>query len=458
MTAQINGPRGHQIPAWLLRFVRYPYEFFQAGKAQFGPTFSMRFPGSGQAVFVSNPRTVQEIFSLDQKSALSIRDSGFLGPIFGDASVVVTTQTKHKEQRRLLSPPFHGASMHACGELVQQATRNAISQWRGSFDAHNAFIDLTLDATLPAVLGPLSTVDLARIRTQLRRTIAACRPALMFVQALRVDLGPLSPWGRFLRERAAFFQLIQDQMDITRATAIAQHPMPIVPRTDLLALLLATRDQDGRPLPDQEILEHVLTMAVLGHESTAAALAWALIALQREPSVKQQLLAELSELPADANARAMVGLPYTSAFCKEVLRLWPAVPEVRRRVLLEPLVLEGHTLPAGTFLAPSIYLMHRDPALYPEPERFNPERFMQKKYTPYEYFPFGGGARSCIGATFAHYEMQIIVATLLSLVDVTVVSNTNPRAIRQNLSVAPEGGVSVKVRSRAQHAGAAQVR
>ena len=457
MIAEINGPKGIQIPQWLLRFVRYPYEFFQAGHAQFGPTFSMNFAGSGRAIFVSKPQTVQEIFSRDQKSELSIRDNGFLGPIFGDASVVVTTQAKHKEQRRLLSPPFHGASMHACGEMVRQATINAVSQWTGLFDAHNAFVDLTLNATLPAVLGPLAAEDIERIRTQLRRTINACRPSLMFVRALRIDLGPLSPWGRFLRERAAFFQLIQRQMDRVRA-AIAEQPAPHVPRTDLLALLLATRDQHGQPLPDQEILEHVLTMAVLGHESTAAALAWAMIALQREPSVKQQLLAELSELPADANARAMVGLPYTSAFCKEVLRLWPAVPEVRRRVLLEPLVLEGHTLPAGTFLAPSIYLLHRDPTLYPEPERFNPERFMQKKYTPYEYFPFGGGARSCIGATFAHYEMQIIVATLLSLVDVTVVSNTNPRAIRQNLSVAPEGGVSVKVRSRAQHAGAAQVR
>jgi cytochrome P450 len=422
-------------PLQLWRFLATPYEFFGVNHRRYGDVFRVWFPAVGDVVFVGSPALVKELFDRDREGELSIRDAGFLGPIFGERSVVVTVAEQHKQQRRMLTPPFHGAAMKACGIGIRDATVKAAEQWlqRGRINVHAAMVELTLDAALAVVLGPMAPERVEAFRSQLRRTIAACRPSLMFFQPLRVSVGPRSPWARFVAERAKFFALLSDEMRARRAAGERE-------RTDLLSLLL------GAPMPDDEIHEHILTMMVLGHESSAAALAWAIYVLDREPEVLRTVLDELGTVP-DGVPTEPGKLPYLEAVCKEVLRMWPVVPEVRRRVLLQPSTVAGHELPAGIYLAGSIYLVHHHPSVYPDAEIFRPSRFLERKFAAHEFLPFGGGVRSCVGAAFSLYEMGIVLATLLPRVSMRVLAPGPVEPVRQNLSVAPRGGVDVEVRS-----------
>lgn len=433
-------------PLQLWKFLATPYEFFRDNQRRYGDVFRVWFPAIGDVVFFGSPTVVKEIFERDREGDLTIRDAGFLGPIFGERSVVVTVGGQHKQQRRLLTPPFHGAALKAAGVQIRAATTMATEQWltHGRINVHRVMVELTLDAALGVVFGPMAPDRVDAFRSQIRRTIAACRPSLMFFQPLRKNLGPRSPWARFLAERAAFFELVNGELKQRRA--MGEHAGAV----DLLSMLVHAKDEQGNPMPDDEIHEHVLTMLVLGHESGAAALAWAIYMLDREPEVLREVLQELAGCSDSATENPSAKLPYLEAFCKEVLRMWPVVPEVRRRVLVQSATIAGHELPAGIYLAPSIYLVHHHPSLFPDAGVFRPSRFLEHKFAAHEFLPFGGGVRSCVGAAFALHEMPIVLATLLSRVSLRVIDRRPVQAVRQNLSVAPRGGVDVEVRPRSE--------
>lgn len=426
-------------PRQLWKFLSQPFGFFQDNHRRHGDVFRVWFPAVGDVVFVGSPAGVKEIFERDRAGELGIRDGGFLGPIFGERSVLVSVADRHKQQRRMLMPPFHGAAMKAVGVEIRDATLQAIEHWRarGRINVQEAMVGLTLDAAMSVVFGSMPPERAEAFRVQLRRTIAACHPLLMFFQPLRRNLGGRSPWARFLAERAAFFELVDRELQARRAA----HGE----RNDLLSLLVRATDDRGAPMPDDEIHEHILTTLVLGHESSAAALTWAIHALDRAPEVLRTAVDEIATLPDGAPADAATKLPYLDAVCKEVLRMWPAVPEVRRRVLLAASSVVGHELPAGIYLAPAIYLVHRHPSVYPDAEVFRPSRFLERKFAAHEFLPFGGGVRSCIGAALALYEMPIILAALLPRVRLRVLDRGPARPVRLNLSVAPHGGVNVEV-------------
>jgi cytochrome P450 len=263
----------------------------------------------------------------------------------------------------------------------------------------------------------------------------------LFVPPLRIDLGRLSPWGRFLAARRRFRALVAEEIAARRAR-------PDERCDDVLDLLLAARGEDGRPLDDDELQAHVLTLLVLGHESTASALAWGLVEIYRSPAIVARIRAEVAGLPADAGSDQIAGLPYVGAVCDEILRLRPIVPEVRRRLLRQPWEVQGWSLPAGILLSPCIHLLHRHPQLYPEPEQFRPERFLGRRFAGHEFMPFGGGIRRCTGASFARYEMALALATIVAGVDLAV--RDEPIEVRRaNLAVIPSTGGRVTVTGRA---------
>jgi cytochrome P450 family 135 len=201
-------------------------------------------------------------------------------------------------------------------------------------------------------------------------------------------------------------------------------------------MLLEARDEDGQPLTDRELRDELMTLLLAGHETTATALSWTLERLVRHPAVVQRLCEE--------RRGGEDGAPYLEATIKEALRLRPVVTAVGR-YLTAPLEIGGHLLPAGVSINPSIYLLHRRPDLYPEPEAFRPERFLEDPPGTYQWIPFGGGVRRCLGASFALYEMRIVLQTILDRVALLPRQGADERVTRRAIPFAPKRGARIAV-------------
>jgi cytochrome P450 len=217
-------------------------------------------------------------------------------------------------------------------------------------------------------------------------------------------------------------------------------------RTDILSLLLAARHEDGSGLDDQAIFEQLVTLLFAGHSTTAMSLTWALHRLLDEPAVLSRLTAEVAALGKDVDPEALAKAPYLEAVCSETLRLYPAALSAGRK-LLNPLEVAGYALPAGSGVIVSILLAHYNPEVFPEPTRFRPERFLDRTYTPFEYLPFGGGSRRCIGAAFGLYEMKIVLGTLLQRFVFQRASN-KPVHIRSFVGTEPSRPIGLRVAAR----------
>jgi len=197
-----------------------------------------------------------------------------------------------------------------------------------------------------------------------------------------------------------------------------------------MTLLTSARYEDGAAMDDRALRDELMTLLAAGHETTATALPWTLHELALRPEVQARVHDEL-----DAGGHA-----YLDAVIKETMRLHPVISAIGR-VLQRPHSVAGWDLPAGTLVSPSIYLAHRDPVAWPDPERFDPTRFLDARISPYAYLPFGGGARRCIGMAFALYEMRVVLATMLARFRVRPAPGVRIRPRRRGVSMAPSDGM-----------------
>ncbi len=208
---------------------------------------------------------------------------------------------------------------------------------------------------------------------------------------------------------------------------------------------MSARDESGQPMTEAELRDELRTLLMAGHESTASAIAWAFYWIHQLPEVKQKLLEELDALGPEPDPSAIAKLPYLSAVCSETLRLYPVFWFTFARILKAPLTIMGYEFEPGTFLLPCVYLTHHRPDLYPEPKRFKPERFLERQFSPYEYLPFGGGNRRCLGYAFALFEMKLVLAAVLSQMNLSL-TNTRPvRPVRRGVVFTPSGGVEMVI-------------
>jgi cytochrome P450 len=232
--------------------------------------------------------------------------------------------------------------------------------------------------------------------------------------------GPRSPWGQFRKRVREADVAIYEEIRARRADPAAAE------RDDVISLLLQARDENGEPLSDREMRDELVTLLVAGHETTATSLAWTLERVVHHPEVRERLEAE-------------AGGEYLDAVIKESLRLRPVIPAVSRK-LMEPVELGGYELPAGVFIVPSIYLTHRRPDIYPDPLAFRPERFIDNPPGNTEYLPFGGGVRRCLGASFAQFEMKIVLQAVLGSARLRAPEGEAERITRRSITFAPSGG------------------
>jgi cytochrome P450 len=435
------GPRGSVVQ--MLRYARDPLGFYADCARRFGDVFTVPTL-LGPLVVCGDPEGVRSIFALPPES-FSRWSIDSVSPLLGEASLLLSGGARHARDRKLLTPPFHGERMRAYGAVMRAAALREAASWApGSpFSMQDAGSAISIDVILRAVFGVDEAAGLDELRAALLGALASMSPLLMLFPALRRCFGGIGPYARMLR--------VRDRLDALTYDAIARRRANVSDGSgggdDILALMLSARYDDASAMSDREVRDQLLTLVFAGHETSGIALAWAINWLERTPSVRDRLVAELSALGDDPAPAALAAAPYLEAVCYETLRLYPVVGEVVR-LLRAPMALAAWTIPAGVAVSAGIALVHARSDLYPEPEAFRPERFLERKFAPYEYLPFGGGARRCIGAAFGLYEMKVVLGTLLSRYRFTLVREEPERPVMRNLAMGPKRKVRVTVSPR----------
>jgi cytochrome P450 len=434
-TARDEFPPGPRTPAiaQAISYARDPLGFLAAHQRRYGDVFTVRFPYFGRIVYVASPELVKAVFT----GSPSVFHAGeanatVLEPALGPNSVLTLDGQPHMRQRKLLLPPFHGERIERYGELIVEMTRAEMESWPlgEPFAMRPHTQRITLAVIMRAVFGVHDEDRLARFE-RLIDDFARRVGVITSFPMLRRNLGPGSPWPRFLRSRAALDEFIYEEIKLRRAEPGHED------RDDVLSLLLEARDEDGNPMSDQELRDELVTVLGAGHETTATGLAWAVELLNRNPAVLAKLRDSLAAGEED----------YLGATVKEVLRYRPVIVDVGRK-LKAPASIGGYELGADNFVLMAIAALHYREDVFPRPYEFRPERFLEGKADNYAWIPFGGGIRRCIGAAFAEYEMRTILREFVERTKLRP-ANPKPEKVRiRNITLAPAKNTQVVLERR----------
>ena len=436
----IPGPRLPLVS--MLRFMREPSTFMRECALRYGDPFLLNVFGRWVVNF-GDVEGARAVFTLAPEQTRPFQPST-LAPLLGANSLILIGGEAHRRERKLLTPPFHGARMRAYGELIRTLTRKHSAGWAigRSFNIQDFTQTLTLDVIVQAIFGVIEPERAQHFQRAVVAFVGEFNPLVLTLASMRKSL----PWLDFSRpwqQARGRFDALSELLlaEITQRRQDGSHET----RQDILSLLLSARYDDGSPMSDEQIRDEMVTLLLAGHETTAISLSWLFFELGRKPRVVEKLRAELAAMSHPDDAEELSRLPYLDAVCNEAQRRYPVLGWVPR-TLAVPLEFRGYHLPAGMAVAVSVSLIHSRPDLYPEPDEFIPERFLERKYSPFEFMPFGGGNRRCIGAAFASYEMKIILADILRRYDFSAARPWAPPAIeRRNLTLGPRGGVEILV-------------
>ncbi len=449
-------PPGPKSPALYqaLQLWRRPTTFLEECRDRYGEAFTVRVPTMPPDVYFSHPEAVKEIFTADPDELRAGDGNKILEPLLGANSLLLLDGARHLRERRLMLPPFHGERMQVYGDVMRRVAAASIDRWPVGqpFPIQSEMQSITLEVIVRTVFGIEQGPRLAPLRDLLARMMSVGTSPALLMPWMQIDLGRRSPWGRVRHLQRSVHAMLQAEIEERRRGGFEERP-------DVLSLLMTARDENGEPMRDEELRDEMVTLLLAGHETTATALSWAVLRIHERPEALERIRAEIDGVTGGGRfAIEEAGrLEYLDATVREALRLNPVVPEVGRR-LRRPTRIGGWDLPAGVVAAPSIYLVHRRADLYPEPDRFLPERFLGKRPGPYEFFPFGGGTRRCVGMAFALYEMKVVLAELFSRVRLRIAPGYRAKPVRRSITLAPSEGMPVVVESHRQRTSPAVLR
>lgn len=425
-TTAIEGlPPGPRMPVALqtlaMRTRQRPY--LERSRRRYGSMFTGKVIALGDTVFLSDPALIKQAFRADP-SVLHAGTGSPLRTVLGENSLLSIDEEQHMQQRKLLLPPFKGQRMKSYESLIEEIAIEEIDSWPEGveFQTTRPMQKITLRAILRAVFGAHGS-QLHELE-ELLPAWTVLGTQLVLTPWLQHDFGRRSPWGRFKALRTRIDQVLAQMIAEAKVDPHLQE------RVDVLALLVQATHDDGTPMSNPEICDQLATMLVAGHETTANTLAWAVERLRRHPEVLERLVQE-----ADEGGKAL-----REACIREVQRTRPVIA-FAGRVVRKPYQLGDYSLPLGTRILIAACLTHYDPDLFPHPDRFDPDRFLDTVPDTYSWIPFGGGIRRCIGATFAHMEMDVVLRVMLQRVQLLPTSKPDePWAFRGIVWAAGDGG------------------
>jgi len=438
-------PKAVQTLAWWSRSL----PFYERCRATYGPRFTMRVIGTPPFVHITDPDEIRQLFTAPPEVLHPGEGAKILEPIVGPRSVLLLDEKAHLAQRRLLLPGFHGERMQALTGLVEEVTERAVAEWPRDTPValHEPLQQVTLEIILRAVFGLDPGPRLDQLRALLTDHIRVGAGVVGVFPPLQKDLGPRSPGGAFLRTKAAIRASLRELVDERRAEAATAAASGGDPgRSDILATLLEATHEDGTPMSFDEIHDELMTALVAGHETTASQLARTFTRPAHEPGVVRELTREIDQDDGQA---------YLTATITESLRHRPVLPNAQPRLTMSEYELGGWTYPAGVALSPNAYLVHHDPALYPDPYAFRPERFLDTQPGTYTFIPFGGGRRRCLGAAFAQLEMRVVLKAVLREAEIRPADGDGRAELarRRSITLSPKRGARVVLATRPRAAG-----
>jgi len=425
------------FPVQLTRWILDPLGYMTTNFQQCGDIFKAYISVTGTPLLmVSEPQAIQSLLTQDTGKTFTAPGdvNWILEPLLGRQGLILLSGTPHRRHRQLIMPPFHGERLKAYGNIIQTITQEVIAQWslETPLKVRGAMQQITMRVILQAVFGLHEGERYRQLERLLSKRLdmtgSPLSSMILFLPWLQKDLGAWSPGGRLRQLGEQTDNLLFAEIQERRAN-------PDPNRIDILSLLLQAEDEDGNGLSDQELRDELMTLLVAGHETTATALTWAMYWIHSFPEVKQQLLAELDSVSDPTDPSQFIQLPYLSAVCNETLRIHPVAMLTFPRRVEQSVELCGHQLEPGTLIMASIYLLHQREDLYPQPQQFRPERFLERQFSPYEFMPFGGGVRRCVGAALAQYEMKIVLGTILSQLDLELVNQKPVPPARRGITL-----------------------
>lgn len=432
-------PSGPRAPGTVqsLRWFRDPVAFMERNGAAHDDAFSVRLGPLKRCTFISDSTLGWTVLSGSPELMRMGSTNGIFRPVLGDSSLFLLDGAEHKRHRRLIMPAFHRGAVRRFSSLVAELTARDIATWPDdqAFPLQERLRGITLNMIFRVVVGIAGAERDERMRELIRDLLDMVQNPIAVLPWFQRDLGGRSPFARLMKVVDEIEALLYEEIGERRYDPTTSD------RDDVLSMLVRPQTHEDGFMSDREIRDELLTLLIAGHETTATAISWTFERLLRHPNAVERLTDELERGVDD---------PYLDAVMRETLRLRPVLP-ITARKLTKPIELGKWTFPAGWTLMPCMYLMHRDPDVFPDPEHFRPERFLQEPLPSSRvWVPFGAGPRHCIGSGLSVMAIKVIVRTVLTRARLIAANPDDERVVRRNFTLGPEHGASVVLTRRLQ--------
>jgi cytochrome P450 len=436
-------PPGSWMPAAAQTFMiwKSPFTHLERCRRRYGSRFTINMTSHPPLVFLSNLDDIKTMLTAPADVLHPGEGADTVEPLVGEESFMLSDEEEHLNGRRVILPPFHARAVQEHTDLVAEVARREIASWPLDTPValHPHLRALTLETILRTILGASGDIPDHRLYILRDRLLAMLSVAgsVVFPEPLLRHGPGRSVWTRFLRERAEvdelIYTVIQDRAHLDEST------------NDLLSRLLRARNTDGSSMSPRQVRDNLMSIVLAGHETTASELAWAFQLLAHNPRVQERLIEEIDSDTA--------GDEYLTATIQEVLRHRPVFLFAIPRAVKRPIVLGGWTYRPPAQLLGCIYLVHHDPALYPEPHEFRPERFLGEQTSTYTWLPWGGGRKRCPGLHLATLELQTVLRTVLESMTVSPAARRMEHPRWRSVIVTPHAGSRVVLHRRERTGG-----
>lgn len=417
----------------LFRDPRWMHEWIYKN---YGDMAGIHFQGRDHFI-VMTPESAREVFAQDPDIYDAFWKASFAG-MNGQDSLWVLIGERHRKERLLFAPAVHANHYRSYGDTIRSIARDNLQKhWQPgkNVKAIDMTLSIALDIIMSLIFGVEDEATLQAGRKAVHALTHSAHPLIVFYPTLQKDWFPL--WPLYTRAKKNLYAWMEGLLAHRRT-----HHIEV---DDVLGVLMKATDENGNPVSDEHICNELLSVLTAGHMTTAVATAWALYELGRHPQVVVKMREELEAAGADPAPGQILTIPYLEAVFKETVRLHPILSECAR-VPMEPITIRGKTLQPDQALVVSIIGIHHNPDVYPEPDRFNPQRFIDRKYNIYEFLPFGGGHRRCLGAGLAEYSIRLTLAEAVLNWDFETIGTD--KDIRHDLAMGPKYGVPLKIKGR----------
>jgi len=401
--------------------------------ARHGSCFTVQIPVFGKAVVVADPVLAKQVFTTGPDVLHNVQPN--LSRVFGRGSVFALDGAEHRRRRKLLTPPFHGRSIAAYERIVEEETLRDMATWPedGEFETLEPMMRITLNVILRCVFGA-DGAELEQLREVVPKWVTlASRLVLLPIPPTRARW---SPWGRLASHRRRYESVVDTLVNRARTDPHLNE------RTDILALFVRSRYEDGTSMTRGEIGDELLTLLAAGHETTASTLAWVLERISRHPDVLRHLVEEADDEGEGA------GNAYRQATILETQRVRTVIDLASRHVAVPVYELGQWRIPQGYTIMVSLNEIHRIADEFPQPQRFDPRRFIDTKPANFAWVPFGGGTRRCVGAAFANMEMDVVLRTMLRHLIIETTDKPGEKWRDRGVAFVPRNGARITVRRR----------